>query len=372
MYGVEKMMGTISKRWMRLSLMAALIVLCWSMGGIAEGEPGDLPGDDIFSGATGVDVIECSALWTRTFGGDGYDYGLSVQQTSDGGYIIAGNFESSSTKVDQVYLVKTNTDGGKEWAKTYGGNGVDTGLSVQQTSDGGYIIAGIFDSSSTKNKQVYLIKTNANGGKLWAKTYGGDGDDSGRSVQQTADGGYIIAGTFDSSGTKNKQVYLVKTNANGGKLWAKTYGGDSDDYGYSVQQTSDGGYIIAGSFESSGTKNKQVYLVKTNANGVKEWAKTYGGDGYDYGQSVQQTDDGGYIITGAIASSSTSTKGFQVYLVKTNANGGKLWENRYGGNGHDCGRSIQQTTDGGYIIAGETDSFGKDEQVYLIRTGPDG
>ena len=202
----------------------------------------------------------------------------------------------------------------------------------------------------------------------WTKTYGGDGYDYGNSVQQTTDGGYIIAGTFYST-SKGYQVYLIKTNANGVKLWTKTYGGDGYDYGNSVQQTTDGGYIIAGTFYST-SKGNQVYLIKTNANGVKLWAKTYGGDGSDVGYSVQQTSDGGYIIAGRFGS--TSAKGNQVYLVKTNANGGKLWAKAYGGDGADYGNSVQQTSDGGYIIAGTTSSFGKGLQVYLIKTGSDG
>jgi len=377
------MIDKLSKRWMLLFLVAVFSILCFGMPGIAAGEPGDLPENDISSviviedplvqGETGEDLPEIpvfgTALWTRTFGGDGNDVGNSVQQTSDGGYIIAGTFSSTSAKMGQVYLVKTNANGVKQWAKTYGGDGNDVGYSVQQTSDGGYIIAGLFSSTSAKGNQVYLIKTNANGGKLWAKTYGGDGYDVGYSVRQTSDNGYIIAGTFSSTSAKGNQVYLIKTNANGGKLWARTYGGDGYDVGNSVQQTADdGGYIIAGSFGST-SKASQVYLIKTNANGGKLWAKTYGGDGNDYGNSVQQTSNGGYIIAGVDGSSGSSV---EALLLKTNANGVKLWANTWGGSWYDYGNSVQQTLDGGYIIAGSLDTMYKDYQVYLIKTNANG
>jgi hypothetical protein len=294
-------------------------------------------------------------LWTRTYGRSGYDVGKSVQQTSDGGYIIVGEL-CDSLNPTGVYLIKINLSGGTQWSQIYLGG---EGFSVQQTSDSGYIIAGY----RNVNDDVWLIKTNASGDTLWTKAYGGANYDWGYSVQQTSDSGYIIAGTTSSFGSGNNDVYLIKTDVLGDTLWTKTYGGTNSDEGYSVQQTSDGGYIIAGYTRSFGPGSYDVYLIKTNASGDTFWTKTYGGTNDDEGHSVQQTSDGGYIIAGY-----TGTGDLDVFLIKTNAFGETLWTRTYGGRYNDAGFSIQQTSDGGYVIAGVTESFGMNGDVYLIKT----
>jgi len=211
-----------------------------------------------------VSFSHAQQRWERNYGGTGDDFGYSVQQTSDGGYIIAGYTWSFGNEY-QVYLIKTNASGDTLWTKTYGYPTWDWGYSVQQTSDGGYIIAG-WTPWVGPEVQVYLIKTNASGDTLWTRTYGGTGDDEGACVHQTGDGGYIIAGVTASFGTGG-DAYLVKTNASGDTLWTRTYGGGNVDYGYSVQQTLDGGYIVAGHTLSSGAGGYDVYLIKTDASG---------------------------------------------------------------------------------------------------------
>lgn len=300
--------------------------------------------------------------WQKTFGGNDWDEGRFVQQTDDGGYIIVGDTDSFGKK-GQVYLIKTNMNGEKEWKKTFGGDGNDFAESVQQTSDGGYIIAGGSDSYG-KDYQVYLLKTNAKGEKQWMKTFGGNDHDIGQSVRQTTDGGYIITG-YTHTLSNFIQVYLIKTNANGKLQWQKTFGGAGDDRGYSVQQTSDGGYIIAGSADESFVEGIQAYLIKTNANGRMQWQKTIGSEDYESARSVQQTSDGGYIIAGPFCTHYET--GYQVYVAKTNANGKLQWQKTLGGEGYEEGASVQQTSDGGYVIVGSTDSFGKGSQVYLIK-----
>ena len=252
-------------------------------------------------------------VWKRTYGGMFDDGGYSVQQTSDGGYIIAGATYSFGAGMNDVYLIKTNASGDSLWARTYGGTLTDWGYSVQQTSDGGYIIAGGTCSFGDTLGDVYLIKTNASGNPLWTRTYGGANQDWGYSVRQTSDGGYIIAGYTSGD------VYLIKTNSSGDTLWTRTYGGTNDDKGYSVQQTSDRGYIVAGNTYSFGSGWADVYLIKTNASGDTLWTRTYGGTNYDWGKSVQQTPDGGYIVAGYTTSFGAGA--YDVYLIKTDANG---------------------------------------------------
>ena len=355
-------------------------------------------------------------LWTRTFGGSSKDLGMSVQQTSDGGYIIVGytysygagtyliktdangNESWSKTFVEKicnsvqqtsdggyiimgctglygegekdVYLVKTDASGNESWHKTFGGSELDLGWSGQQTFDGGYIIAGNTYSYGAGERDVYLIKTDAMGIESWTKTLGGSDNDNANCVQQTSDGGYIIAGSSDSYGARWGDFYLIKTDASGNESWHQTFGGSGNNSGMSVQQTSDGGYIILGNTSSYGG-GSEVYLIKTDTRGVSQWTQTFGGSETDLCSNVQQTSDGGYIIIGGTTSFGNAN--YDVYLIKTDASGDSLWTRTFGGSDYDSGNSVKQTSDGGYIIAGTTSSYGAgDTDVYLIRLAPDG
>jgi len=306
-------------------------------------------------------------LWTKTYGGTDYDEGYSVAQTSDGGYIIAGGTYSYGAGGWDVYLIRSDPLGDTLWTKTYGGGFFDEGYSVAQTSDGGYIIAGVINFYGADISDVYLIKMDSLGDTLWTKTYGGTGYQEGYSVAQTSDGGYIIVGLTYSYGANGYDVYLIKTDSVGDTLWTKTYGGADYDKGESVAQTSDRGYIIAGWTYSYGAGYTDVYLIKTDSLGDTLWTKTYGGTGYDEGHSVAQTSDGGYIIAGRTDSFGAGY--YDVYFIKTDSLGDTLWTRTYGGTEDDHGQSVAQTSDGGYIIAGWTDSFGAGSyDVYLIKT----
>ena len=312
--------------------------------------------------------LNAQNIFQKTFGGIGADYGYSVTQTTDGGYIVSG-FTSIGSFAGDIYLIKTDSLGDTLWTRTFGGTGSEGGISVQQTTDGGYIIAG-YTNSFVTNMQVYVIKTDGNGDSLWTKTIGGVNLDSGNSIQQTIDGGYIISGTTNSSGGGNMDVYLIKINPSGNAIWAKSYGVGNIEYGYSAEQTTDSGYIIVGG-NNTFTTDYDIYLIKTDVNGDTIWTKTFGGIGGDWGYSIRQTTDGGYIIAGWTVSFGAGVA--DVYLIKTDANGDSLWTKTFGGIDSEQGYSIQQTTDGGYVITGSTNSFGAGSlDVYLIKTDPNG
>jgi len=308
-------------------------------------------------------------LWTKTYGSTGSDYGWSVLQTPDGGFLMSGITNSFGAGSYDVYLVKTDANGDVMWAKTYGGSGWDEGWSIEPTADNGYIIVGWTDSYGAGQDDVYLIKMDANGDTLWTKTYGGTFDEVGRAVKQTDDNGYIIAGCADPFGAYDLDVYLVRTDADGEALWTKIYGGLSGmDGSRAVQVTPDSCYMIAGWTATFGTAGSEdVWLLKIDANGDTLWTKTYGGAGWDEARAMQKTTDGGYIIAGVTGSFGTGDS--DIYLIKTDANGDTLWTRTYGGTGDEYGNAVQQTTDNGYIITGYTQSFGPGWfNLYLVKT----
>ncbi|MEO0019967.1 MAG: T9SS type A sorting domain-containing protein [candidate division WOR-3 bacterium] len=321
-----------------------------------------------------VPVTFSQQRWERTYGRVSCDAGFSAQQTSDGGYIVAGwTYSVPPFIAYAVYLVKTDSFGDTIWTRCLGNQFVNMGFSVQQTADGGYIVAGYTGPGYVGPYDFYLVKTDSFGDTIWTRTYGGTEDDMGSSVQQTFDGGFIIAGGTSSFGAGGYDFYLVKTDSFGDTIWTRTYGGEEADVGYSVQQTTDGGYIIAGGTRSFGAGGVDVYLVKTDSFGDTIWTRTYGGEEDDDARSVQQTTDGGYIVAGWTYSFSTGDSA-DVYLIKTDANGDTIWTRTYGGEKNVCGYGVQQTADGGYIIAGWTGIFstGDSADVYLIKTDANG
>jgi hypothetical protein len=307
-------------------------------------------------------------LWTKTFGGIYSDVGYSVQQTSDGGYIIIGNTGSFGAGLYDIWLIKTNDSGDTLWTKTFGGNDYEEGWEVQQTTDGGYVLIGGTRSFGAGDYDAWLIKIDSFGDTLWTKMIGGSYQERGRSIRQTIDGGYIITGSTESFGDFSN-VWLIKTDSLGDTLWTKSFGGNEVEEGWSIQKTTDGGYIIVGRTESFGAGSWDTWLIKTDSLGDTLWTKTYGGTGTDYCYSIQQTIDGGYILTGYTTSFGVGSD--DIWLIKTDSSGNKLWIKTFGGINSDRGYSGQQTKDGGYILTGGTASFGVGA-LWLIKTDSSG
>ena len=306
--------------------------------------------------------------WERTYGGAGGDTAWSVQQTADGGFIIAGYTDSFGAGASNIWLVKTDLGGFQQWDKTFGIDGQDVGTSVQQTADGGYVVAGYTSSLGAGSRDFWLVKTDALGNEEWNKTFGGAGDDQGWAMQQTSDGGYVLAGLTWSFGAGSSDFWVVKTDPLGKEEWARAYGGDTNDWAWDVQQTLDGGYIVAGRTQSFGAGGDDFWLVKTDALGNQEWDETYGGSGTDIAYALDRTTDGGYILAGV--NGSFDAGGGDLWLVKTDALGVEEWAQTYGSAGLDRAFSVRQTTDGGYIAAGDTSSFSplSDADLWLVKT----
>ena len=301
-------------------------------------------------------------VYTNLFGGGGDDGGCSVEQTTDGGYIITGYTWSYGNGEEDIWLIKTDGQGNEEWNQTFGGSDGDFGYSVKQTTDGGYVVTGNTDSFGNGERDIWLIKTDGQGNEEWNQTFGGSEDDVGLYVEQTMDGGYIITG-YLSNDENNYDVRLIKTDGQGNEEWNRTFGGG---IGYSVKQTTDGGYVVIGDSQSFGISESDVWLIKTDGQGNEEWNQTFGGSEDDRGRSVEETTDGGYIITGRTKSFGSGDGDSDVWLIKTDSQGNEEWNQTFGGGG---GRSVKQTNDGGYVVIGGTDS---EENVWLIKTDSQG
>jgi len=306
--------------------------------------------------------------WAKTYGGTGTDVAYSIQQTTDGGYVVAGYTSSFGAGGSDAWVLKLNSTGGVTWQKTYGGTGTDVALSVQQTADGGYIVAGHTTSFGAGGYDFWVLKLNSTGGVTWQKTYGGSGNEYvvWMSVQQSADGGYIVAGYTTSFGAGDADFWVLKLNSTGGVTWQKTYGGANDDGAYSVRQTAEGGYVVAGYTTSFGAGPIDAWVLKLNSTGGVTWQKTYGGTSNDQASSVQQTADGGYVVAGRTGSFGAGDYDF--WVLKLNSTGGVTWQKTYGGSGDDEAYSVQQTADGGYVVAGRVYSFGAGSpDAWLLR-----
>jgi len=308
--------------------------------------------------------------WMKTFGGEADEYGSSVQQTSDGGYIVFGITESFGAGSRDMWLIKTDSSGNKIWDKTYGGENSDQTSFGQQTNDGGYIVVGSTRSFDVGNSDIWLVKTDDEGNLIWDKSFGGVEYEASSEVWQTSDGGYVIFGYTDSFGAGSRDMWLIKTDADGNMIWDKTYGGTNEDQGHSIKQTTDGGYILTGETYTSDTTNKfDIWLIKTDSSGEIIWEHTFGESKHERAWSVQQTSDGGYIICGEKEIGGLND--FDIWLLKTDSNGELLWDKTLGGFNWDRGWSVQQTSDGGYAIAGDT-FVGPRVDGTLIKTDSNG
>ena len=354
--------------------------------------------------------LSLHAQWARTYGGAGKDEAYAIQQTSDGGYIVAGMTASFGDEEGETWLIKIGPGGNIQWQKTYKQNSLyeahavvqtyDGGYiaagprnllkldpdgevewqkslrkkeyeyvvvySVQQTSDGGYIAGGEFRyEEGNRERDAWILKLAQDGTKEWDKTYGENDLDQANSILQTNDGGFAVAGQKDARGWgESGRVWILKLHPSGEIQWQKIYLGDKEDYARSIQQTNDGGYIVAGSTSSFGAGSSDIWILKIDLEGSIEWQKSIGGEGQDFARSVRQTTDGGYIVAGTTHSFGLGDG--DMWVLKLDASGDVKWQKTYGGYGIEEAYSIVETYDGGYAVAGFTASYGAGDRDFLV------
>jgi|GEM_PF-2734671 len=320
------------------------------------------------SSTTTTTISTGTRQWIKTYGGDSADEAYSILQTKDGGYIVAGSTQSFGAGRYDGWVIKLDASGNIIWQKTYGDILEDLIQSVTQLSSGDYIVAGYTHGSHLKD--VWVLKLDSTGNILWQKTYGGNSDDVANSIEKTADGGFILTGYTESFGAGRSDVWVLKLDSAGEIIWQKTYGGGNYDFGNSIQQTEDGGFIVAGITESFGAGGQDLLLLKLDSNGNIVWQKAYGGSDWDSGSSVQQTADGGYVVAGSTQSFGAGN--YDAWILKVDGNGNIVWQKTYGGINTDGAVSIKQTTDDGYIAAGTTESFGYGRDLWILKVDRNG
>ncbi|UCE65344.1 MAG: T9SS type A sorting domain-containing protein [Candidatus Zixiibacteriota bacterium] len=303
-------------------------------------------------------------IWTRTYGGYHYEQGRCIKETNDNGFIIAGYFSEGGSWED-IYLLKLNSNCDTMWSRVYGDSQHDRIESVVQTEDNGYICAGYRFSSEGYDMRV--MRTDSNGDSLWLMSIGvANYWEQAYYIEKIGPDRFVIVGNNETQGNPGFNIYLVCIDLMGNIIWTNSFIAPGYNFGYSVRQCSDGSLIIAGR-QGAGTGGFDVYLIKTDQNGDSLWAKTYGGNSSDWGYSAIETSEGGFAIVGWTDSFGAGYR--DVYLIKTDVDGDTLWTKTFGGSLDDEGYTILETADGGYLISGLTKSFGNGgEDVFLIRT----
>jgi hypothetical protein len=325
-----------------------------------------------------------SLIWQKALGGSKLDYGQAVTATVDGGVVVAGYTPSNDGDVsgnhggDDYWVVKLNAAGQKLWQKTLGGTGTDQANAITASGDGGVVVVGYTYSNDGDvsgnhgNGDIWVVKLDANGAKVWQKTLGGTGTDQANAITASGDGGVVVAGyTYSNDGDVsgnhgNGDMWVVKLDANGAKVWQKCLGGTNQETARAITASGDGGYMVAGyAYSNDGDVsgnhgNGDMWVVKLDANGAKVWQKTLGGTDKDYGWAITASGDGSVVVAGWTNSTNGDAIGnhgsYDYLVVKLDAAGQKLWQKCLGGSGDDVAQGITASGDGGVVMVGYTDS----------------
>ncbi len=293
---------------------------------------------------------------------------FSVDLTDDNNIILAGHANSPATEDYDIYLVKMSPSGELLWEKRIGiSNEDDWGTKVRATSDGGYILTGFTSSFSAGDWDIYVIRTDSEGDTVWTTYAGGDFDDVGYDVRQTTDGGFVVTGITESDLSGIRDIFMLKLDAMGDTVWTHTYGGTGHDEAYGLELRDDGGYILVGSTQSFGSGGFDIYVISTDEFGDTLWTRTYGSSFMEWGSDIERTDDGGFIIAGW--SSAYSGVGQQAYMLKIDSEGYMEWEHHYGGTSNDICNAVVPTSDGGFALAGYSFSYSAVVgDAYIVKT----
>jgi len=306
-------------------------------------------------------------LWVKRYGKGKNDYIYTATSTPDGGYILAGYTQRKENGKADGLLIKIDKNGELEWIKVVGGKEWDELHTAIPTSDGGYLAVGFTDSFGNGGEDIWVLKLNRSGQTQWEETYGGPGNEEGYGVLKTSDGGYLIAGNlYPTHQGGEYRALTLKIDKKGKREWLQTYGGAYFNEGYKIIKALDGGYLIGGYTKSNDNANFDGMLIKLDKNGYQQWIQTYGGSGDEAVTDITPTPDKkGYLLVGWTNSFGMGKN--DILAVKVNLEGERIWIRNYGGSDWDVAQGVVKTPSG-YLIVGDTSSFGRGKMdIILIK-----
>ena len=316
-----------------------------------------------------------TGVWKQSYGDQLTDIGFSLAEAGDGGYFVAGMTQSSGG--GDILLMKIDSVGDSLCSKTIGGASAEAGFGIMPTNDGAFVIVGVTESFGSGAKDVYLVKVNSSGDTLWTRTYGGASDDEGHHVIQATDGGFLVAGMTESSGAGTQDAYVIKTDSTGSVEWSHTYGGAEVDYARSCIQTADGGFAVAGTTHSLGVGESDVYLIRLQADGTQQWARALGEAGAEQGMDLVESSTGTLWVVGSSDSFDGGTDSYvgesgggDAYVLMVNAAGNKVSSSGMGATGNDFLSTVVQTSDGRVIGLGFSQSPQGWSGIYAVQVSP--
>lgn len=304
-------------------------------------------------------------LWKKSFGRKRKDIAYAVTRTADGNFIAVGETRSFSKLGDpDVYVIKFDSNGNLIWERNFGGEMRDFAKSVVATGDGGVLIGGASESFGDTYLDAYILKVDKNGKEEWAKIVGGERDDIANGIALTSDGGFVIAGVTESYGYQSKDYYIVRFDKHAKQRWTKVFGEESEDIATGVVATADGACVVTGKTKSFGSKRNDIMVLKVAANGKLVWQRLFGYKEKEWMNAITKTEDGGFMMAGL--TNSFGHGKFDFYVMQLDREGHSLWGPVYGGEYDDIAHGITRTTTGDYVVVGSTKSYGKGKEDYFI------
>ena len=304
--------------------------------------------------------------WRLLLGGAKQDEGKAITRAADGTLMVLGTTKSLAKNYDRdLYVAKVSLEGKLIWEKNIGGERDEFAGGIAGTDDGGTLIVGDSESFGNNYKDIYIVKLNKEGKVVSSRTIGGEKEDSAKALTRTKDGNMVMVGHREVESSGNKDFFVMKLDQTGQKIWAKTYGGEYADTLAGVTASVDGGIVATGKTRSFGSEQTDLSVMKFDASGKLIWHKIYGFKYYEYGNAVTGTVDGGFMIAGG--TNTLGEGGHSVYILALDKTGKLIWSHVYGGREKDVAHSIARMSDGSVIVAGESDSYSRSTNFHMIK-----
>lgn len=305
-------------------------------------------------------------LWRLMLGGEKEDTGRAITRAADGSLFVLGTTKSLSKNYDKdMYAAKVSLDGKLVWEKSIGGDRDEHAGSIAGTDDGGVLVVGDTASIEKRHKDIHIVKLDKDGQSLVSHTIGGEKGEEAHGLARMKDGHFALVGSREMSNGNYADFFLLKLDQNGKYVWAKNFGGKYNDSLHGVTGTSDGGFVAVGKTRSYKSEQTDLTVMKFNADGKILWHKIYGFKYYEYGNAVTTTKDGGFMIVGG--TNTLGKGGHSIYVLALDKEGELIWSHVYGGRNHDAGHGIARMSDGSLIVAGESNSFERSKNFYMLK-----